>query len=133
MSHISKVETQLKDMAILQKTLTSLGYEYECAKENQKIQVKAYNKDTIDADMEIKILGPYGIAVNRTKNGLELSADWWEVETYTERKQEDFLSEIQKQYAYETVMDKIKADGYSIVTENQDQEENLHIVVRRWV
>ncbi len=120
-------------MTLLQKALTALGYEFQCAEGTQKLQVKAWDKETIEADMEIKLEGPYGIAVNRTEEGIELSADWWGVETYTQRKQKEILEEINKQYAYETVMDKIQSDGYTVVTEEQDSKENLHIVVRRWV
>lgn len=133
MSHITKVETQLQDMALLQKALNSLGYEYRMAEEGQSLEVRGWNCESIDAEMEILLEGPYGIAVNRTGNGLELSSDWWGVETYTERKQDELLGEIQKQYAYETVMDKVQSSGYTIVTEEQDSRENLHIVVRRWV
>ncbi|MDC7220323.1 MAG: DUF1257 domain-containing protein [Spirochaetales bacterium] len=133
MSHISKVETKLQDMNTLVKALHTLGYETEEALEGEKLCIKGWNEETIDADLEIKLQGPYGIAVNRTEEGLELSSDWWGVETYTERKQDEILSEIQKQYAYETVMDKIQAGGYSVVNEEEDNKENLHIVVRRWV
>lgn len=133
MSHISKVETQLKDMATLIKALRNLGYEMEEARAGEKLTLKGWNGETLEADLAIKLEGPYAIGVNRTKEGLELSADWWGVETYTDRKQEAILAEIQRQYAYETVLDKITAGGYSVVTEEQDNRENLHIVVRRWV
>ncbi len=133
MSHITTVETKIQDMTLLQKALTALGYEFQSAEGSQKLQVKAWDKNIIEADMEIKLEGPYGIAVNQTEEGIELSADWWAVETYTERKQKEILEEINKQYAYETVMDKIHSDGYTVVTEEQDSKENLHIVVRRWV
>jgi hypothetical protein len=133
MSHISKVETKLKDMTTLIKALHTLGYETEKAKEGEKLSIKGWNDETIEADLEIKLVGPYGIAVNQSEQGLELSSDWWGVETYTERKQDEILGEIQKQYAYETVMDKVRAGGYSLVNEEEDNKENLHIVVRRWV
>ena len=133
MSHITTVETKIQDMTLLQKALTALGYEFQSAEGSQKLQVKAWDKNIIEADMEIKLEGPYGIAVNQTEEGIELSADWWAVETYTERKQKEILEEINKQYAYETVMDKIHSDGYTVVIEEQDSKENLHIVVRRWV
>lgn len=133
MSHITTVETKIQDMVLLQKALTSLGYDFLEAQGETKLQVKAWDKNIIQADLEIKLEGPYGIAVNQTEEGIELSADWWAVETYTERSREEILSEINKQYAYETVMDKIHSDGFSIVTEEEDNKENLHIVVRRWV
>jgi hypothetical protein len=133
MSHITKVETKIKDMLLLQKTLDTLGYQFKCAEAGTKLQVQAWENDQIDADLEIMIDGHFGIAVNETENGLEFSADWWGVEMYTEKKQEEILKELHKQYAYETVMDKVQASGYSLVTEEQDSKENLHIVVRRWV
>ncbi len=133
MSHITKVETKLKELGILQKALKALGYEYRCAEENSSLVVNGWNGEEIEADMEICLEGPYGIAVHVSDQGLELSADWWGVETYTEKNQTDFLTEIQKQYAYETVLDKVREGGYSIVSEEQDSKESLHIVLRRWV
>ncbi|MBN2627502.1 MAG: DUF1257 domain-containing protein [Spirochaetales bacterium] len=133
MSHISKVETRLKDMQTLVRALSHLGYETEEAREGVKLTLEGWNGETLEADLVIRLEGPFSIGVNRREEGLELSADWWGVETYTDRKQDEILGEIQKQYAYETVMDKISAGGYSVVTEEQDSGENLHIVVRRWI
>jgi len=133
MSHVTKVETQLKDVVMLKKALLSLGYTFSEASAGVKREVKAWEDQTIEADLEIKLEGPYGIAVNRTEKGLEIAADWWAVETYAGRKQEQILSEINKQYAYETVMDKMSAGGYSLVQEEQEEKENIHLVVRRWV
>ena len=62
----------------------------------------------------------------------EFVADWWAIETFTGQKQEDFLNKITRQYAYETVLDKVKDMGYSIVEETQDLQQNLRLTVRRW-
>ncbi len=59
-------------------------------------------------------------------------ADWWAIETFTGEKQDDFMNKITRQYAYETIMDKVKSLGYEIVQEEQYVGEYVRVTVRRW-
>jgi hypothetical protein len=134
MSHISKIETKIKDLANLKTALRALGIQYAEAEEGQKLTLKGYGKNELITDciMEIKTGSAYSIGVRQSEKGYEIAADWWAIETFTGQKQEDIMNRITRQYAYETVMDKIKNMGYNIVQEEQDVRENLRITVRRW-
>jgi deoxyxylulose-5-phosphate synthase len=134
MSHIAKIDTKIKDLANLKKALTALGIQYVEAEEGQRLTLKGYGKNEVISDciMEIKTGSSYSIGVRQKGKGYEIAADWWAIETFTEQKQEDIMNRITRQYAYETVMDKIKTMGYNIVQEEQDVKENLRITVRRW-
>jgi deoxyxylulose-5-phosphate synthase len=134
MSHIAKIDTKIKDLANLRKALTALGIQYVEAEEGQRLTLKGYGKNEVITDciMEIKTGSSYSIGVRQKGKGYEIAADWWAIETFTEQKQEDIMNRITRQYAYETVMDKIKTMGYNIVQEEQDVKENLRITVRRW-
>jgi len=134
MSHITKVDTKIRDLAYLKKALKSLNMQYLEAQEGQTLTLKGYGKNEIieNCIMEIKTGSSYSIGIRTKEKGYEIAADWWAIETFTGIKQEDIINRITRQYAYETIMDKVKGMGYSIVQEEQDAKENLRITVRRW-
>jgi hypothetical protein len=132
-SHFTKVKSKIKNLTFLKKALTSLGYAFQEAEAGQTLEIKGWEGEKTKAVLEINPGCSYGIGVIVNEDETcELVADWWAIETYTERKQEDFVKEITKQYAYETVMDKVKKAGYSTVTEEQDDKDQIHIVLRKW-
>lgn len=134
MSHISKIETKIKDLKYLKKALESLGMGFVEADENQLLTLCGYGKgeEIQGCIMEIKTGSKYSIGLRKIGENYEFVADWWAIETFTEQKQEDLLNKITRQYAYETVLDKVKDMGYSIVEETQDLQQNLKLTVRRW-
>ncbi len=132
MSHFTKVKTKIKDLNMLKQALKALGLTFEEAENDQKVIVKGWEKNNIEADMSINPGCSYGIAVTKVNEEYELNADWWAIETYTGKTQQELLNKIEKQYAYETIMDKIKKQGYSVVTEEESKEQ-IKLVVRRWI
>ncbi|MDR0320583.1 MAG: DUF1257 domain-containing protein [Treponema sp.] len=134
MSHIAKIDTKIKDLAYLKKALETLNIQFVEAKEGETLTLKGYGKNEVITGciMEIKTGSSYSIGIRKKEKGYEVAADWWAIETFTGQKQEDIMNRITKQYAYETIMDKIKGMGYSVIQEEQDVKENLRITVRRW-
>ena len=134
MSHIAKIDTKIKDLVFLKKALKTLNIQYNEAKEGETISLKGYTKNEVidGCIMEIKTGSSYSIGIRRKEKSYEVAADWWAIETFTGQKQEDIMNRITRQYAYETIMDKVKGMGYSVVQEEQDAKENLRITVRRW-
>ena len=134
MSHISKIDTKIKSLECLKKALEALNMKYVEAAENERLTLHGYgkNEEIEDCIFEIKTGSKYSIGIRKKENNYEFVADWWAIETFTEQKQEDLLNRITRQYAYETVLDKVKDMGYSIVEETQDLQQNLKLTVRRW-
>jgi len=134
MSHITRVETKIKDLRFLQKALDTLGMSYRIAENGDKLNVQGYTKDEVIAscDMEIKTGCKYGIGIKKAGELFEVSADWWAIETFTGIKQDELLNKIMRQYAYETVMDKVHKMGYIVVQETADTKNAVRITVRRW-
>ncbi len=134
MSHISKIDTKIKDLTMLKKALETLGMQCVEAEEGTTLTLKGYGKNEVieDCVMEIKTGSSYSIGIRKKEAGYEVAADWWAIETFTGQKQEDIMNRITRQYAYETVMDKVRNMGYSVVSEEADTQENLRITVRRW-
>ncbi len=134
MSHISKIDTKIKNLIFLKKALDSLEMKYQEAAEGEKLALQGYEKDEVieDCIFEIKTGSKYGIGIKEIDGNYELVADWWAVETFTGLKQDEIINKIHRQYAYETIKDKVKDLGYSIVEENEDTKNNIHLTVRRW-
>jgi hypothetical protein len=134
MSHISKIETKIKDLFFLKKALSTLSIEYLEAKSNETLTLLGYGKDELirDCILEIKTGCKYGVGVRKIGEQFEFVADWWAIETFTGQKQDEILNKITRQYAYEPVLDKIHGLGYSVIDETQDLQQNLKLTVRRW-
>ena len=134
MSHISKIDTKITDLVCLKKALKNLNMDFIEATNNQTITLYGYGKDEImeNCIMEIKTGCKYSIGLRKVEKGYEFVADWWAIETFTGQKQEDLLNKITRQYAYDNVLDKVRAQGYSVVDEKQDLQQNIKLTVRRW-
>lgn len=134
MSHISKIDTKIKDLNFLKKALDVLEMKYQEATEGEKLVLQGYDKNEIieDCIFEIKTGSKYSIGIKKIDENYELVADWWAIETFTGSKQDEIINKIHRQYAYETIIDKVKDLGYSIVQEDEDTKNNIHLTVRRW-
>ena len=117
MSHISKIDTKIKNLIFLKKALDALEMKYQIIE---------------DCVFEIKTGSKYSIGIKEIDGNYELVADWWAIETFTGLKQDEIINKIHRQYAYETIKDKVKDLGYSIVQEDEDTKNNIHLTVRRW-
>lgn len=134
MSHFTKVKTEIKSLVNLKKALDNLGLTYVEGTVAQPVTINGYEGETTEVLMEIKTGCRYSVGLIKNKdNEYELVSDWWGLETNLGVKQKDFVSGIMKQYAYNTVLDKVKEKGYSVVSEQQDSNKNIKLVVRRWV
>lgn len=134
MSHISKIDTKIKNLQMLKKALEALEMKYVKAEEGQKLTLQGYGKDEQieDCIFEIKTGSKYSIGIRKVENDYEVVADWWAIETFTGQKQDEIMNKITRQYAYETIIDKVKDMGYSVVQEDEDTKNNIHLTVRRW-
>lgn len=134
MSHISKIDTKIKDLNMLKKALEALDIKYVEAEAGTKLTLHGYGKDENieDCIFEIKTGSKYSIGIRKVENDYEVVADWWAIETFTGQKQDEIMNKITRQYAYETIIDKVKDMGYSVVQEDEDTKNNIHLTVRRW-
>ncbi len=133
MSHFTTVKTGLKDVNILKKVIERKGWSLTEAEVGQKVLVKGWEKRTYEADMQFSVGCSYGIGVTVEENGdLRLEADWWAIETFTEKTQQSIIDEITREYAYVTVMDKVHKLGYDVVEEKVGASQEVRILLRKW-
>jgi hypothetical protein len=87
----------------------------------------------MDAQLSIHASKTYDIGVKLTADGTyEFVADWWGVETTRGITEEDFIKQVTQRYSYHKVMEEVKKRGFTLETEEVDEEQQIHIRVRTW-
>ena len=133
MSHFTAVKTKIKDLTCLVRALKDLNYNYTEGTEEQLVHVLGYQGQKTDAILSIHVSKTYDIGVRLTADGTyEFIADWWGVETTRGITEEDFIKQLTQRYSYQKVMEEIKKRGYTIDTEEEKEDETIHIRVRTW-
>ena len=131
MSHFTKVKAKIKDLVALKKALDDLGYSYT-ESEGGEALVKGYQGDKTTAQLSIHASRTYDIGVQVTDEGVDLVADWWGVETTRGVTEDEFVKALQQRYSYHKVMIELDKRGYSVVSEETQEDNQIRIKVRSW-
>jgi hypothetical protein len=138
MSHFSRVQTKFQDKEMLVHCLKEMGYQVELGgniwgyEGKRNVEVAARKTRGCDIGFVLNAQGFY-----------EMIADWWgvsggtaEKELMTSQLEEHFeriQSQIRREYALRTVLEKTRAQGFDVVEQGQQPDGTIRIVVRRWV
>ncbi|OPX61953.1 MULTISPECIES: DUF1257 domain-containing protein [unclassified Methanoregula] len=131
MSHYSRVKTQFRHREALVTCLENLGYEVET-----DTVIRGHHGEH-EVDIAAKIRKGYGIGFVKSPDGTyDMVADWWGVAGTDERKITQELAgqaaSIQKEYARKMVLQQAAQDGFEVISQTEEQDGTLRIVVRRW-
>lgn len=125
MSHFTRVRTQIMELAYLKQALDDLEYRYE----EGRLKIRGFAGRKTPVDLKIHTKG-YPIGFRKAGNAYELVADWWGVRGVN---QQTFLQEITRRYAYHAAREKLEAQGFSLVSEEVEEDAQIHLVLRRMV
>ena len=124
MSHISRVKTELKDLAFIMKALDDLGLKYEQGE-----------------DLEVpEVIGPIELVIHlpRSRHPIALvrnkdNSFSFEGEQSVMRMAADqeLLQKINQRYAYHVIKDKLFQQGFHLETESQGAQDSIHLTLRR--
>ena len=134
MSHFTKVATKINNLVALRRALDKLGWKYQQAEEGQAVQVRGYKGQKLAAEMSID-LGKYDVGVVQAEDGnYTLVADWWGIETTRGVKEAEVVEELNKQYAYQRVVQACEEQGYQIQPGDIQQAEDgsVRLVATKW-
>lgn len=131
MSHYSRVKTTFHNREALIACLTNLGYTIET-----DTTIKGHHGEH-QVDIAVTRMKGYGVGFVRNPDGTyDMVADWWGVAGANEQKIAQELKAqaetIQKEYAKKMVLAQAAADGFELVSQTEEQDGTLRIVVRRW-
>jgi len=130
MSHFTKVQTQINDLACLRKALDQLGWKW--TENPEGVTVRGWRGATMKAEMSID-MGKYDVAVVKAENGsYELVADWWGIETTRGITEQEVAKEINAKYAYQRVVAAVEDAGYSIDENAVQKDGTVKLSVSKW-
>ena len=133
MSHFTTVKTKINDLVCLKRALKDLDIAFTEATQEQKAFVKGYQGDSTHAQMSIHISKTYDVGVKVDEQGnVEFVADWWGVETTRGWDQEEFQKKVTKRYSYHKVMQEVEKKGYTLESEEVQEDQTIQVRVRTW-
>jgi hypothetical protein len=127
MSHFTTIKTKIVEKQYLKQALSDLGHIYQ----EGNVQIRGYQG--IQTPVAIKIPtknSGYDIGFRQSGNAYEIVADWWGIRDI---KQEQFLQQVSQRYAYHAAKAKLAEQGFSLVSEENQEGERIHLVLRRTV
>lgn len=131
MSHFTNVKTKIKNQICLVKALEAMGYAVELAEEHQKVHVRGYQGQKMEADLKVKVSKTYDIGFRLTADGTyEIVGESDMLEYSTGWSLEEFTKKVTRGYAYQTVKQEIEKKGWTL--EQEEQGEQIHLHVRTW-
>ena len=89
----------------------------------------------MNEQVEHVLVNENGLRIGVRKNAegqLELLVDEEELREREGIEIGEFNNQVQQRYGYVQLMDRLKAEGYTIVEETEEENETIRVVVRRW-
>lgn len=131
MSHFTTVKTKIKSLTNLIAALQEMEVDFVQAEAGQMVKVRGYRGNEELADLCIQIDETYDIGVRKTHAGeYELVADWSELEDRMDT--EAFMEKLTQRYAYHTVIEQIKSQGYNLDEQTQEEDGTIRMQVSSW-
>lgn len=132
MSHFTKCELKITNLAALKRALEDLDYKFTEAQQNQSVKVRGWREQTLDAALCID-MGKYDIGVVAAENGTyDVVADWWGIETSHGTTEKEFRDKLNQRYQYYNVLQACEEKGYSLEEELNEEDGTIQLVVRKW-
>ena len=133
MSHFTKCDLKMTNMAAILRALDDLGFAYKSSDATQAVQVRGWRGQKLDAAIAVD-MGQYDIGVVAGEHGTyDLTADWWGVETTKGVTEQEFKDKLSQRYAYHNVLMACEEKGYSVEEEVNEEDGSIQLVVRKWV
>jgi hypothetical protein len=126
MSHFSKIQTSLKDLDLLKKSLNDLSIHWE----PELNRVRGYKEQTTFANIVIKQANNYDIGFSWNGFEYQLVADiqfWqqpWSIEL--------FLDRVSQRYAYNSIVESTSNQGFQTVNETVQEDGSIKLTLQKW-
>ena len=126
MSHFSKIQTSLKDLDLLKKSLNDLSIHWD----PDLNRVRGYKDQTTFANIVIKQDNNYDIGFSWNGFEYQLVADiqfWqqpWSIEL--------FLDRVNQWYAYNSILESTSKQGFHTVNETVQENGSIKLTLQKW-
>jgi hypothetical protein len=109
----------------LMQALKDLGY----ACEEGDVTIRGFGRQSQQVDIRVKTRG-YDIGFRKVGKSYEIVADWWGVRGVNRKK---FLQQVTQRYAYHAARTKLEERGFTLSSEDVQEDGRIHLVLRRMV
>jgi hypothetical protein len=126
MSHFSKIQTSLKDLDLLKKSLNDLSIHWE----PELNRVRGNRDQTTFANLVIKQANNYDIGFSWNGVEYQVVADiqfWqqpWSIEL--------FLDRVSQRYAYNSIIKSTYDQGFQTVNEHVQEDGSIKLTLQKW-
>jgi hypothetical protein len=125
MSHFTTISTQIVVKNYLTKALSDLPYRWQ----EGNVEIRGYQGNLTNADIRLETGNPgYDIGFRKQGENYEIVADWWGIKNI---KQDEFIQQVTRRYAYHAVKDQLEQQEFTFVEEEVRPDNTIHISVRR--
>jgi len=127
MSHFTRMQTQMVEKSYLIQALADLGYTCE----EGHVEIRGFGGNRTRVEIKVTTKNPgYDIGFRNAGNAYEIVADWWGIR---DTNREQFLQQVLQRYAYHAARAKLEEQGFTLVNEEVQDGERVHLVLRRMV
>lgn len=129
MSHFIKIMTQIREREQLLAALRDLHYQHQASPNYANdLVVRGYSGNRELAEVVVNTGCNYDIGFQRKTEGYEVVADWWGVERNSQVRREQFIQQVNRQYAYNVIHDQVREQNL-IVEEEQTFENGDTVII----
>jgi hypothetical protein len=132
MSSFTRIKTQMVEREYLVRALEDLGYTCE----EGDVKVRGFGGQRARVEIKVTPKGSllqkiglgHDIGFRKAGAAYEIVADWWGIQGVN-RKQ--FLQQVTRRYAYHAARAKLEEQGFELASEEVQEGERIHLVLRR--
>lgn len=125
MSHFQRIRTQIREREHLVQALRDLHHQF---REGENLVVRGWSGNRETAQVVVDTGSQYDIGFRRTAQEFEVVADWWGVEGNTKIRQEPFIQQVNRQYAYNVIREQAREQNL-IFEEEQVMENGDRVII----
>jgi len=125
MSHFLKIRTQIREREHLVQALRDLHYQFQ---EGEALVVRGWAGSRETAQVVVNTGSDYDIGFRRQAQDYEVVADWWGVEHHSPIRQQAFVQQVSRQYAYNLVHAQAR-EQYLVVEEERELDNGDLVIV----
>ena len=124
MSHFLRIQTQIREKEHLVRALSDLHYRFQ---QGQDLQIRGYAGNRERAEVVVNTGCEYDIGFQRRSENYEMVADWWGVERNSSISKQNFIQQVNRQYAYNLIHD--QAVQQNLIVEEEKTVENGDMII----
>ncbi len=124
MSHFLRIRTQIREREHLVQALRDLHYQFQ---EGRNLAVRGYANNREAAEVVVNTGCAYDIGFQRKAQEYDIVADWWGVQGNSPIRQETFVQQVNRQYAYNLIRN--QAVEQNLIVEEEQALENGDLVI----